>query len=78
MWAFPFFVVCVIAIITYLRVKETKTNHNYHFVKVLAYRLLPISELRRRKPFSKNSYIVSPSQIITYLRVKETKTFINL
>ena len=41
---------------------------------VLPTRLLPISELRRRKQNSSISSISIFSTIITYLRVKETKT----
>ena len=66
----------VYAIITYLRVKETKTLVKFS-IFITPLRSLPISELRRRKPstFFQYGHWVRP--IITYLRVKETKTSVN-
>ena len=36
-------------IITYLRVKETKTKTKFNHFVIIVFRSLPISELRRRK-----------------------------
>ena len=68
------FCFCYVRIITYLRVKETKTVNEFDSYYEME-RSLPISELRRRKHgkdklLSTNSFCL----IITYLRVKETKT----
>ena len=62
-------------IITYLRVKETKTFGQFLGLFLFIKGSLPISELRRRKPTVITNFIeIFERLIITYLRVKETKT----
>ena len=71
---FFFAFVYQLKIITYLRVKETKTDQLFSFLFPPFLWSLPISELRRRKLLLFLLLIVKWIRIITYLRVKETKT----